>query len=67
MIGLILATCVTVSAHCGDAGAVKWDIVDAFPKMSGCKAAFDKEPKWRQALLICDEITPVDEHGVDIK
>lgn len=66
MFGLILATCVTVTSHCNEPSSIKYDIIEATETMQECKVALMHEPAWRQKLLVCDEITPVDENGNDI-
>lgn len=66
MFGLILATCLTVTPHCGEPGSIKWDIIEVADTMKECRQKLSIEPAWRQKLLVCDEITPVDENGKDL-
>lgn len=66
MYGLILATCLTITPHCTD-DTTRYDIIEVTHTLLACKNVLLAEPDERQYFLSCQEITPVDAEGHDIK
>ena len=56
MFGLILATCLTISANCDNTTLIRYDVIDTSKSLEICEEQKSREPAARQVFLHCDEL-----------